>query len=134
MQDYDLVLSNFSVIDESDTLRIERYQTVNPLSDLSLVKLVVKMPFRGCCLAVKHEIIKDAMPFPVGVFMHDNWIGLIAKLKGYNIIYVDEPLIKYRRHNENVSDLNSPNSFLFKIYYRLVLLFKLYNHIYSRKS
>ena len=40
----------------------------------------------------------------------------------FKIEFIETPLLLYRRHSNNVSDLNSPNSLFFKISYRLKLM------------
>ena len=42
------------------------------------------------------------MPIPDNVYLHDEWIGIVAELNG-KTYFLDEKLIKYRRHSENTS-------------------------------
>ena len=44
------------------------------------------------------------MPIPDNIEMHDQWIGIIGEMYGHNI-FINECLIKYRRHDNNVSKM-----------------------------
>lgn len=54
----------------------------------------------GHAMLIKREIVFDAMPFPT-LLSHDNWLGFVATFKK-PIKYVDEVLVLYRRHDNNV--------------------------------
>ena len=82
-----------------------------------------KSIYAGCTCAFTKRIKEYALPFPSTKYIqHDNWIGLLCELK-FNVVYVDEPLILYRRHNSNTSGAGSKSSKtpLFMIKYRSVL-------------
>lgn len=53
----------------------------------------------GCCMLVKGEIAKKAIPFST-VTVHDQWICIVSTFYG-KIYFVDETLVKYRIHGEN---------------------------------
>lgn len=122
LEKVDFVTSNFSIINEVDELVEESYYEENPYKGLNLIKVLKLLPFRGCCSAFKREVLQSALPFPKRVFLHDCWIGLNAFFCNYKLGYIETPLLLYRRHSNNVSDLNSPNNLFFKISYRLKLL------------
>jgi len=82
-----------------------------------------KSIYAGCTCAFTKRIKDYALPFPSTKYIqHDNWIGLLCELK-FNVVYVDKPLILYRRHNSNTSGAGSKSSKtpLFMIKYRVVL-------------
>lgn len=82
-----------------------------------------KSIYAGCTCAFTKRIKEYALPFPsTKHIQHDNWIGLLCELK-FNVVYVDKPLILYRRHNSNTSGAGSRSSKtpLFMIKYRSVL-------------
>ena len=58
---------------------------------------LVKNTFTGCCMALTRELLPYILPFPAGIPMHDQWIGLRAIQKG-RVILIREPLILHRRH------------------------------------
>jgi len=62
----------------------------------------LKNDFIGCCLAFRKSKIVHALPFPESISMHDWWIGVNCITAGH-VVYDPEPLIKYRRHDANLS-------------------------------
>lgn len=54
----------------------------------------------GCCMAFRKEFAFSIMPFPEKVY-HDDWLATCAIIKG-KIGRVDEELIDYRQHGNNV--------------------------------
>lgn len=122
---YDLVCCNFSIIDEHGQL-IRKYGfSSKPISG-NFICNVYKMPFYGCCMAFNAKLLKYILPFPNNLILHDNWIGFLSMLYG-KILYLHEPLHRYRIHSSNTSCVNrkSTNSFLNKICYRVVFIFQL---------
>lgn len=65
-------------------------------------KNLVRNTLIGAMMAFPRKLIKYALPFPKGIGMHDIWIGLIASNIG-KIEIIDEPLMFYRRHDNNSS-------------------------------
>ncbi|NLO45533.1 MAG: glycosyltransferase family 2 protein [Clostridiales bacterium] len=58
--------------------------------------------YMGCCMAVRRELLSKALPFPKGIPMHDQWLGLIAE-RYFETKFLNESLILYRRHGGNVT-------------------------------
>lgn len=57
----------------------------------------------GACMAFRKDVLDLAIPFPQNLsFYHDSWIGSLADIK-YNVTFLEEPLIYYRRHETNAS-------------------------------
>ncbi len=73
-------------------------------SRTGMTKNIIKNSYIGCCMAFRKELKDSILPFPSNIPMHDQWIGLVGEKKGSNKI-VKEPLILYRRHEDNVSDM-----------------------------
>lgn len=67
-------------------------------------KNLIKNSYMGCCMAFRKELVREFLPFPEKIPMHDQWIGLIAERCGAVIEFVDKPLLLYRRHGGNVSE------------------------------
>ena len=130
---YDIICSNFSVINESGIFLQDRFFYEKMFESSSFIDMIRYLPFRGCCLAFNKSVLKNSLPFPKYLFLHDCWIGLNALFSGYKYFYIDDPLIQYRRHTENVSSLSSPNNIFFKIYYRAVLILQILLFKFSRK-
>ena len=71
-------------------------------SKAGLLKNLLKNSYVGCCMAIRSELLQMALPFPNGIEMHDWWLGLISDCKK-GTVFVNEKLIRYRRHENNVS-------------------------------
>lgn len=134
LRTHKLVVSNHSIIDSYGNLIQTSHCSKNPISP-NFWRNVIRMPFYGCCMAFRRELLQEILPFPKELIMHDNWIGLYASWKKYDIYYVEKPLIKYRRHQSNVSPSTRQNAnpLWFKIWYRIVIVIEvLCRHINSK--
>jgi glycosyltransferase involved in cell wall biosynthesis len=87
----------------------------------------LKNSYMGCCMAFKSDFRKVFLPFPKNIPMHDQWIGLMAEYFG-SVHFIKVPLIKYRRHSGNATDIKH-SSWFKMIKGRVVLAFKLINAI-----
>lgn len=81
-------------------------------------------PFTGCCMAFNRTLLKLAIPFPPNLPMHDIWLGLLAFGKG-RVAYISKPLIGYRRHDGNVTQLVSTFPISYRIKYRIQVVWML---------
>ena len=90
------------------------------------VRNLYKSIYAGCTCAFTKNIKDYCLPFPsTKNIQHDTWIGLLSELK-YNVIYIDQPLLLYRRHATNTSGAGSKStkSAHFMLKYRVVLFFE----------
>lgn len=89
----------------------------------SLFGNIIKNSFIGCCIAFNSTLKLKILPFPHNLPMHDQWIGLIAKLY-HSISFIYEPTLLYRRHGNNTSNTGekSTNSFLTKLSFRISII------------
>jgi hypothetical protein len=62
-------------------------------------------------MAFRKELVPMFLPFPEKIPMHDQWIGLIAERCGAVIVFEDKPLLLYRRHSSNASDIKHAGVF-----------------------
>lgn len=69
-----------------------------------------KNSYVGCCMAFRKEIVSDILPFPASIYMHDYWIGATAECLG-KVELIEEPLILYRRHSNNVTEMKHGSLF-----------------------
>lgn len=74
-------------------------------SGKGIIKNIYKNTYIGCCMAFKSDLKKYIVPIPNNIEMHDQWIGILAELKGDGSYFLQEKLICYRRHDNNVSQL-----------------------------
>lgn len=102
-----LIYTNFKYIDEKD-------QVINkkiPLpSSLELRVLLNENHAWGCTMLLNRALIKKIGYIPPHVVNHDYWVALVASCSGRNY-FINEPLIRYRQHNVNVSGNVSNMSF-----------------------
>lgn len=73
-------------------------------SGKGIIKNIWKNTYIGCCIAFKNELKDKILPIPNDIEMHDQWIGIINEKYGKSI-FLNECLIKYRRHENNVSQM-----------------------------
>lgn len=65
---------------------------------------IMRNSYMGCCMAFRKELLSIAVPFPKSIPMHDQWIGILGEMKGRTVL-INEPLIKYRRHGNNMTEM-----------------------------
>ncbi|MCL1139578.1 glycosyltransferase family 2 protein [Shewanella pneumatophori] len=120
-----LVVSDCSVNDENLGIISESFFALNG-SKSGLFKNMYKNSYLGCCMAFRAELLKDILPFPSNIAMHDWWIGLIAECR-YSVKFIPERLIKYRRHGGNASSTaeKSRYSMFKKFSFRITLCLNL---------
>lgn len=133
LQTYDVVYSNYEVIDDVNRLLKKNFYNDDPVS-FSVIQNVITMPFHGCCMAFKRSVLKNALPFPPALPVHDNWIGILHSIQNRKKIkYIEEPLVFYRQHHNNVSGV-STNSLYTKIWYRMVFIFQIYRRYFFKAN
>ena len=101
LTDYNCVVSDATVVNSDMTVIHESFMEINH-SRKGVVNNLITNGFLGCCMAFSSSLLKIVLPFPKNIPMHDSWIGLNATLKG-KVLFLDEPLIYYRRHESNAS-------------------------------
>lgn len=72
------------------------YPQRNALLDLGLQNVVT-----GCASLVNRACLRQALPFPADVVLHDWWLALVASRAGH-IAYLPEPCVSYRQHGSNL--------------------------------
>lgn len=98
----DLVLHDAAVTDPALNITEPSYFAVHGSND-SYAKNIVRNSFVGCCMAFRKQTLLDSLPFPKELAMHDWWIALVALKKKQNVVLLQKPLIKWRRHSETVT-------------------------------
>lgn len=119
------VMSNCQVINSVGKILQPSFRTKKPFTRCFFSNLLV-MPFLGCCMAFRKEVLQYSLPFPKRLLAHDFWLGSMAVRK-FDLVYIDDVLHSYRQHDENVSSASSNksrNTLLFKIKYRMKFLFQ----------
>ncbi len=118
----DLVLHDASVTDSDLNITEPSYFAVHG-SNASFFGNAVRNSFVGCCMAFTKEVLRESLPFPEALPMHDWWIALVAMKKKRKVILLSEPLIKWRRHSGTVT--GKKTSVMQKIEWRLKILLSL---------
>lgn len=89
--------------DTNKTIHDSFYKFRN--SGSGILKNIWKNTYIGCCMAFDSSIKNLILPIPNDIEMHDQWIGVISDKKGKSI-FIEDKLIKYRRHSGNVSEMS----------------------------
>ena len=100
-KDVDAVMHDARVVDaEGNELLPSFFATRGTRT--GLLKNLWKNSYIGCCMAISRRLLPTILPFPDGIPMHDQWIGLSAERHG-GVALIDSPLLSYRRHGDNVT-------------------------------
>lgn len=105
----DLIVSDCHVVDSEAKIINESFFSLRK-SSVGFFSNLLRNGFLGCCMAFKAELKPQILPFPKYIPMHDWWIGLVASLYG-KVIFINQPLILYRRHGNNASPTGDKSSF-----------------------
>ena len=73
-----------------------------------IIRNIIKNSYIGCCMAFDSKLKEYILPVPNDIYMHDQWIGLQAEKHGM-VKFVNNKLIRYRRHDKNMTSLNQHN-------------------------
>lgn len=82
-----------------------------------------KNSYIGCCMAFDSLLKNKILPIPNDIEMHDQWIGIINDKYGKSVL-LDNRLIKYRRHGNNVSQMTH-YGFFKMLRNRVILIFRM---------
>jgi glycosyltransferase involved in cell wall biosynthesis len=99
-----LIATDASIIDaRGDDIGCSYYATRGAFS-FGIISNLIKNKYLGCTMAFRAEILQHVLPFPkdYDVF-HDIWIGMRNHITGGRGLYINAPLVAYRRHSHNVS-------------------------------
>lgn len=86
---------------------------------VGIIHNIIRNTYIGAGLAFRKELLKQALPFPNKLPMHDMWLGLLA---GRQVLLLPEVLTLYRRHGDNASELETTTSFTQKLRWRIDLI------------
>lgn len=100
MTNADLIVSDVAFIDSDGNIKEDQFYPHGFKGDV--MSNLIKNNFIGCAMAFKKHTKKWFLPFPANIPMHDWWIGLMIGKNG-SVHYLDEKLIYYRRHDNNVT-------------------------------
>jgi glycosyltransferase involved in cell wall biosynthesis len=98
-----LVHTDLSVVDDQLGLMSDsfwEYQHLCPERMRTLPRLLVQNCVTGCAVLINRPLAELALPFPVGIIMHDWWMALLAVSKGV-VCEMKIVSVKYRQHDKN---------------------------------
>ena len=98
------VLHNAEIVDENGIPTGAASLFAVRGSRTGILKNLIKNSYVGCCMAFRKELVLVICPIPKEMYMHDYWIGTAAEYMG-KVCLLDEPLIGYRRHSSNVTQM-----------------------------
>ena len=102
--DADIIASDAVLIDQDGTLTGPSYYATRGKFQTGTFANVLRCSYLGCTMAFRTRILSRVLPFPKGMdILHDIWIGTSNSIAGGKTLYVDRPLVQYRRHKENAT-------------------------------
>ncbi|MDR0847294.1 MAG: glycosyltransferase family 2 protein [Lactobacillales bacterium] len=111
----DLAIVNGDLVETDSSFFAVRHAKFGALNT------VLKNSYVGAAMALRRPLLDVALPFPAGLPMHDQWLGLMSE-KQHSAYVLREPLVLWRRHDSNETDVKKGGSLAQKIKWRLVLI------------
>jgi glycosyltransferase involved in cell wall biosynthesis len=130
---YSLICSDAYYIDENDNIfasSIKEFTGQVVFSGKPYKYLAFRNFVTGCTALFKKELLKNALPIPESEKNHDWWLALSACTMN-GILYLEEPLIMYRRHNSNAIGFSPKASRMRKLFGFLIEGPDLKNYIFQ---
>lgn len=130
LKNYDFVVSNAQMVNKDLESLGTTYFQLRGGARRGFLNNLIKLKYIGCCMAFRKKILKKAFPFPTNTTLcsHDLWISLISEFY-FNTYIIQEPLLFYRRHGENVSTYISSTSLFLKIQFRIYSFYKVLSRL-----
>ena len=98
-----VVVHDCRVVDDEGNTVIPSFKEFRGLCP-GVIKNIWKNTYIGCCMAFRADLKYTVIPVPNNIEMHDQWIGILGEIKGKSI-FIDDKLIRYRRHGDNASEI-----------------------------
>lgn len=115
----DLVISDKVVVDADLNVLMSK-TFINSKQSVKIWHNIKSPNNPGCCMAFKKHICREIIPMPKFGVAQDVWIALLGGIY-YKVLFIKEPLILFRRHDNNVSTSmgKSSDTFVYKVKYRM---------------
>jgi glycosyltransferase involved in cell wall biosynthesis len=107
-----LAYSDLTVVGENLSLICPsrwRLSNQKPLRGDAVESLIIKSPVNGCTIVGRGELLRNVLPFPRGIPMHDTWMAAVAAAVG-KLEFIGDQTVMYRQHANNESGGASPYS------------------------
>jgi glycosyltransferase involved in cell wall biosynthesis len=99
-----LVTTDATLIDHDGTPLGSSYYKWRGKFHSGFLSNLVRCKFLGCTMAFRSELLPLVLPFPSNFdVLHDLWIGMVNSVTKGGTLYLDEPLVQYRRHSCSVT-------------------------------
>ncbi len=100
----DLAYCDSEYVDDAGAFTGKRVsEDVQMMSGREPLRFLFSNSVSGHATILRRELFEAARPFPQGAF-HDWWLALVAAARG-GVVYVDRPLVRFRRHLSAFSTL-----------------------------
>lgn len=100
----DIVVSDAELINTNDAPIGPSYYAERGKFRSGVLANVFRCSYLGCVMAFRRRICAWVLPFPTEAdVLHDLWIGTSNALTSGKTLYIDHPLVRYRRHEHNVT-------------------------------
>ncbi|PJA27393.1 MAG: hypothetical protein CO189_07160 [candidate division Zixibacteria bacterium CG_4_9_14_3_um_filter_46_8] len=98
------VYSDAAITNESLNITEESFlgSIHRPFEGANFYNVAYENMVMGCTMLAATDFVKRALPFPEKGYHHDYYLAIMAKAMNYEVDYINEPLIKYRRHAANI--------------------------------
>lgn len=102
--DADVTVSDASLINDEGAPIAPSYYAQRGRFHSGVLANITRCYFLGSTMAFRSRLRSKILPFPIGQpILHDLWIGLVNSLIGGRTVYIDRPLVYYRRHEFNAT-------------------------------
>ena len=88
-----------------------------------LFRQLVSPNIWGCATAFRRDILKILLPFPVHVYAHDHWLGIVVAGSRKRIKLLNNCYVLRRLHDNNRTPISGGNNFKIKLVNRLKLYY-----------
>lgn len=130
-KDLTLLMSDLVVVDKELKTIHSSYRKLKG-SSTGIIKNIGKNGYVGSALTFRKSLKPIILPFPKGIPMHDQWIGILAENFG-RAKMIEDKLVLYRRYEGNVTSLASNSSFWEKAIWRIKLCYFLIGRMFNIK-
>jgi glycosyltransferase involved in cell wall biosynthesis len=99
-----LVVTDAALIDDEGNPVGSSYYEMRGSFRSGFLSNLFRCKFLGCTMAFRSKLLSRVLPFPRKFdVLHDLWIGIINSITNGKTLYLDQPLVQYRRHSGSVT-------------------------------
>lgn len=109
MNEFDLIIHDAYIADSNLKITHDSFFKVNN-TKCGKWQNIIKNGYHGCCMVINRKLLSAVLPFPSKLPMHDMYIGNYASFNKYKVKFIEDKLLFYRRHNNNVSQSSNKSS------------------------